>query len=252
MNTGIQDAYNLAWKLALVVRGRAPRSLLETYEKERRAVAEDVVATTRAATERIEGFRDLSEAERERLVLHLQEPEPDRTAMAEHREELDLDYRRSPICTQHRARGLAGTPLSKGPHPGAQARDAGPLRVGGRDTTLFEVMAGTRHTMLLFVGSRSQAEPRARLEALANHVVQVHGDLIDVCLVEPENERAHEPHGVTRIHDVQQALHRRYDAMGECLYLIRPDGYLGFRCEPVEPGALRSYLDRLFVPIASE
>jgi hypothetical protein len=46
MNTGIQDATNLAWKLALMVRGRAPGSLLDTYERERRPVARGVVSTT--------------------------------------------------------------------------------------------------------------------------------------------------------------------------------------------------------------
>jgi 2-polyprenyl-6-methoxyphenol hydroxylase-like FAD-dependent oxidoreductase len=46
MNTGIQDAANLAWKLALVVRGRAPGSLLDSYERERRPVARGVVSTT--------------------------------------------------------------------------------------------------------------------------------------------------------------------------------------------------------------
>ena len=49
MNTGIQDAYNLAWKLALVVQGAAPESLLDSYEAERRPVGADVVARTRAA-----------------------------------------------------------------------------------------------------------------------------------------------------------------------------------------------------------
>lgn len=38
MNTGIQDAHNLAWKLALVVKGVASRSVLQTYEMERRPV----------------------------------------------------------------------------------------------------------------------------------------------------------------------------------------------------------------------
>jgi 2-polyprenyl-6-methoxyphenol hydroxylase-like FAD-dependent oxidoreductase len=46
MNTGIQDAANLAWKLALVVRGSAPGSLLDSYERERRPVAKGVVSTT--------------------------------------------------------------------------------------------------------------------------------------------------------------------------------------------------------------
>ena len=46
MNTGIGDAVNLAWKLAAVVRGRAPSTLLDTYEQERIAFARRLVATT--------------------------------------------------------------------------------------------------------------------------------------------------------------------------------------------------------------
>jgi 2-polyprenyl-6-methoxyphenol hydroxylase-like FAD-dependent oxidoreductase len=50
MNTGIQDAMNLAWKLALVIRGYAPGSLLDSYERERKQVAREVVATTHRIT----------------------------------------------------------------------------------------------------------------------------------------------------------------------------------------------------------
>jgi len=46
MNTGIGDAINLAWKLAAVVRGHAPDSLLDSFEIERRAFAKTLVATT--------------------------------------------------------------------------------------------------------------------------------------------------------------------------------------------------------------
>jgi hypothetical protein len=46
MNTGIQDAYNLAWKLALVVRGEARGGLLDSYEAERMPVARALVGGT--------------------------------------------------------------------------------------------------------------------------------------------------------------------------------------------------------------
>src|SRR5215470_3914807 len=46
MNTGLQDAYNLAWKLALVVSNRADDALLDTYETERRPFAQKLLATT--------------------------------------------------------------------------------------------------------------------------------------------------------------------------------------------------------------
>ena len=50
MNTGIQDAYNLAWKLASVLKGVAPTTLLDSYEAERRPVGAHVVARTRDAS----------------------------------------------------------------------------------------------------------------------------------------------------------------------------------------------------------
>lgn len=46
MNTGIGDAVNLAWKLAAVLRGRAPQALLDSYEAERIAFARKLVETT--------------------------------------------------------------------------------------------------------------------------------------------------------------------------------------------------------------
>src|SRR5262249_57494032 len=84
MNTGIQDAYNLGWKLALVARGLAPQSLLDTYERERRAVAEDVIKVTRQATEHVELFRELPAAERERLYTHAFIPAADPPPPARH------------------------------------------------------------------------------------------------------------------------------------------------------------------------
>jgi FAD binding domain len=46
MNTGLQDAYNLGWKLALVAQGRADAALLDTYEQERIPVAKRLLETT--------------------------------------------------------------------------------------------------------------------------------------------------------------------------------------------------------------
>ena len=46
MNTGLQDAYNLAWKLALVVKGRADPALLDSYEQERIPVAQRLLLKT--------------------------------------------------------------------------------------------------------------------------------------------------------------------------------------------------------------
>src|ERR1044072_4482790 len=46
MNTGLQDAYNLAWKLSMVLSGRADQKLLDTYEAERMPVAHGLLEST--------------------------------------------------------------------------------------------------------------------------------------------------------------------------------------------------------------
>jgi len=51
LNLGVQDAFNLGWKLAAQVRGWAPESLLDTYQAERHPVAADVLDNTRAQME---------------------------------------------------------------------------------------------------------------------------------------------------------------------------------------------------------
>ncbi|WP_067885440.1 rifampin monooxygenase [Nocardia vaccinii] len=51
LNLGVQDAFNLGWKLAAQIRGWAPETLLDTYAAERHPVAEDVLNNTRAQME---------------------------------------------------------------------------------------------------------------------------------------------------------------------------------------------------------
>src|SRR5262249_10164142 len=53
MNTGIQDMINLAWKLALVLKGQAPQALLDTYEQERLPVMRGVLTKTEGLTDLI-------------------------------------------------------------------------------------------------------------------------------------------------------------------------------------------------------
>jgi hypothetical protein len=246
MNTGIQDAFNLAWKLALVVRGRAPQVLLKSYEQERRGVAEEVIASTRMATEGVKrlgeqagsGEGDGAPIERHAEML-IQEP----VGEAEHREELDLDYRRSPICRQH----LGRIPAHTGPHAGAQAREAGPLRLNSAPTTLFELLRGGRHLLLLFAGSETGGGAREELRGMAREVERLHGDLITAHVVVP-GAGGEDGEAEGELHDLEQALQRRFGAERECLYLIRPDGYIGFRSAPIHLVALRNYLDSLFLP----
>ncbi len=248
MNTGIQDAYNLAWKLALVHRGRAPEVLLDSYEKERRPVAEDVLATTKMLTDRFEAFTNLSPEQREQMYLNMVVPPEVAKRMARHLEQLDLNYTKSPICHQHTGSYFGKTRFTAGPRPGEEAPDARPLLHDNRKTTLFDLIRGPRHTLLLFPGADHEAKSWHRLEEFAQSVESGLGDVINIYFVAieagsvPSNPKL----DGRLILDPERSLHYRYGAETECVYLIRPDGYVGYRSEPATASAFHDYLGRIF------
>ncbi|HCW17354.1 MAG TPA: monooxygenase [Achromobacter sp.] len=131
MNTGLQDAYNLGWKLAAVLAG-APEALLETYEAERRPVAADVLGLS---TRLLAGFK-AGDNRRPREV-----------------QQLDIGYPTSPLSLPSQADSRLV--------PGHRAPDAIVRGAGGSPTRLFNLFKGTHWTLL--VNGRSTFAPSAGL-----------------------------------------------------------------------------------------
>lgn len=119
LNTSVQDAYNLGWKLAAVL-GGAPEALLDSYEQERRPVAEDMLGLS---TRLLDAMKQ-GEMRRGRDV-----------------HQLDIGYRGSALACEARER--RGPVLA-----GDRAPDA-PLRgAAGCPRRLFELFAGPHWTLL--------------------------------------------------------------------------------------------------------
>ena len=96
MNTGIGDGENLAFKLSLVVSGRADARLLDTYEAERRPVASDVLQTTSGLTELVAGQGGFARLVRDHLAIPLLNRSWMRRRIAEKASQLQVSYRRGP------------------------------------------------------------------------------------------------------------------------------------------------------------
>jgi 2-polyprenyl-6-methoxyphenol hydroxylase-like FAD-dependent oxidoreductase len=214
MNTGIQDAHNLAWKLALVLRGEAPASLLDSYEAERRPIGAEVVARTKAASESIGRDRP---KEDERLV--------DAQVL--------VSYRGGPIV-----RDDCGAE-AVGPKAGDRAPDvAGLARQGfGFPLRLHEVTAGTDHVLL----ARPEGDIAA-LSALAAGLARQRGRLVRVIAV-VDGEPTQHP-SVTVVGDKENGFAKAYGTAGAIL--VRPDGHIGWRGTSWRHPGLREYLDMLF------
>ncbi|MFI5763102.1 FAD-dependent monooxygenase [Streptomyces sp. NPDC051563] len=130
MNTGLGDAENLAWKLALVAAGRAGGGLLDTYEAERRPVAAEVLKSTSAMTGMILGQTRWARMLRDQIFVPLLNRPLVQRLVWEKSSQLTLTYRRGPLG--------GGLPYGRGSRPGDRVPD---LAGTGRDGTVTRLYA---------------------------------------------------------------------------------------------------------------
>jgi 3-(3-hydroxy-phenyl)propionate hydroxylase len=136
-NGGVQDADNLAWKLAAVLRGQAPRALLETYDAERIPAADENILHSTRATDFITPKTEAAGAYRDAVLLLARDHDFARRMVNSGRLSWPHAYTATPLSTPDRE------PWPAGPAPGAPAIDA-PLadgwllhRLGGRPVLLL-------------------------------------------------------------------------------------------------------------------
>ena len=97
MNTGLGDAWNLAWKLDLALRGRGNERLLESYSAERRPVIKDVVETTDRLTRAMAMANRFAQALRDTVIPALSHLSPIQHAFVRKLSGLGIAYGDSPI-----------------------------------------------------------------------------------------------------------------------------------------------------------
>ncbi len=247
MNTGIQDAFNLGWKLALAVRDEAAPGLLDTYETERFPVARSVLRGTDLGTRLILSSNQAARTFREWLLPIAAALPPARRQLLATISELTVGYPKSPLSIaadlpRDSLRFLERVP--GGLDPGERVPN-GALTdpQTGEPMSLFDLIA--RGWLMLLFPDRS-ASPRvmAAQHDAARQVRATVGDAMHIFVVvgsPPTGEMA-----VPALIDGDGAIARLFGASRGLVALIRPDGYLGYRGLPGQPLELASYLARVF------
>jgi hypothetical protein len=210
MNTGVQDAMNLAWKLALVAGGHADPRLLDSYDAERRPIAE-MVGTEGDEFEHMQLLTNADERDQRDQAMRTNFASPagrhhEKVAAAE----MDVSYAGSPIVA------------------GDAAPSVGGVAAGGRLPALRDAVHRAGHTVLLL------GAPTIDPAALS----QLSAALTDVTTDSPVFEAT-----VTEVVDVPTA-----DQLGVTdltLLAVRPDGYVGLRADVGHAAALVAYRRRI-------
>jgi 2-polyprenyl-6-methoxyphenol hydroxylase-like FAD-dependent oxidoreductase len=207
MNTGIQDAYNLGWKLAAVQEG-ADTALLDTYEEERLPIAAWVLGLTGQLHR-----QGLAQLEQRGL------PATRNTESFQ----LGLNYRG---CTL--ARELRANPV--GLRAGDRAPDAPGVRSAHTEHRLFDLLRGTHFTLLAF-GDNWEGPI---LEVQARFGASVRPVLFSAS-----------PSARVGVFDTEGHAAKAYGVCGATLFLIRPDGHVGLAMDEPAVEPLLKYLSEV-------
>ncbi|MEW6122067.1 MAG: FAD-dependent monooxygenase [Pseudomonadota bacterium] len=229
MNSGLQDAYNLAWKLALVAAGQCSDTILDSYEAERRPVAHKIVESGNDADgAMIMGAED-------RLARNAAIREVFSNPTTRHQEavaeaELDIDYGSSPIVLP------AATSLPRS----GQVLPA-PLEIrpaDGERAVLRSLYHRAGHTLLLVGSTAVGIEALSELHRTLS--TQAVGALFEASFA----ITAHGP-GAHGHAGIDPSVADRLGIQGMTLFVVRPDGYLGLRADFGHAEALTAYMAQL-------
>ncbi len=240
MNYGIQDAFNLAWKLAAVVRGDArPEPLLGSYHAERHRVNEQLLHGTDS------GFRAIaSPGTLTSLAMRFVGP----TALG-----LETVQARARILLSGTNISYAGSVLAEthgnadGPKAGDRAPDSPVVKLAEQETvSLFNLIypAG-RWTLLLFGGLKPTEDTCRQLVQVWQAALTDYARLLDAHFVLTDLLLAATLEEVPVLLDREHMAHEKYGVKTATICLIRPDGYVGFRSDLEHVGRLTAYLDRI-------
>jgi 2-polyprenyl-6-methoxyphenol hydroxylase-like FAD-dependent oxidoreductase len=208
MNTSVQDSYNLGWKLGQVLLYGAPDSLLDTYEEERLPVAAHVLNYTTRVHQGMWIDHDRKKVE----------------PRDEENWQLNVNYCRGSLAVDER-----GDVPSSALRAGHRAPDA-PLRdLSGAPFRLFDAFRGP-HFTLLAVGIADLPRPDPR-----------HSGVVHVYRIARAKRSVEE--GSQVLVDADGYAHNAY---GDGVFLIRPDGYIGYVGPSGGTPGLSRYLARFF------
>jgi 2-polyprenyl-6-methoxyphenol hydroxylase-like FAD-dependent oxidoreductase len=230
MNGGIQDAFNLGWKLNLVIKGKADDEILETYDSERRPVVDAYGASGDAAEQLRDVPNERSAVERvKRSIMSHLSCAPDRYAAGLAESELAFRYQENVITHGYHAQGREAQEKWLGILPGHRVPDAGPLRSTAGQRRLYELLREPGFVILWLATDRTAVEAAsAALDSLAA--------VWFLSTATWETMR-----GERWLVDEEGSAHARLGVIDPTLFVIRPDNRVGLRCEPPDLNRVLEY-----------
>jgi 3-(3-hydroxy-phenyl)propionate hydroxylase len=229
-NSGVQDADNLAWKLKLVLAGKAPDTLLDTYGYEREQAADENILNSTRATDFITPKSAISRNFRDAVLLLSKECPFARTIVNSGRLSVPATYRASALSTSDIDEFKGGV------IPGAPAMDS-PVEIEGEQQGWILPLLGNDFNGVYFAGE--EEIPPKTLDAL-HSLSHMEIPVKSIIVTAPARMPSAAMDGVTVVADVQGLMTERFEARPGTFYLLRPDQHVCARWRVLDTEQVRT------------
>ncbi|QDZ24480.1 FAD-binding oxygenase [Chloropicon primus] len=244
MNTGLQDSYNLGWKLWLACQSKASAALIKSFSLERQPIGRTLIRTTDTAFSAVAGssvmFRMLRSVMFSALGRKFLLPEVERR-IPQLVAQLWISYRSGPLALSVLPRKFFGSwPL--------QAGDRLPFLKLEKGTTTLDLVRGPHFTVLFLASSTAAAEELCSEVVLKQLEVLKEGAGLKSFLLSCHQD-CRGPPGIESLAIADPAdFKRKFGGITDGMLLVRPDKYIGYMEALGMKSRLSEYLERLFKP----
>ncbi|PIQ22038.1 MAG: pentachlorophenol monooxygenase [Cytophagales bacterium CG18_big_fil_WC_8_21_14_2_50_42_9] len=230
MNTGLQDAYNLAWKLALVIQEAVEPDLLLTYQDERLPVAKNLVAST----DKLFSFMVSSNPVMRFLRLNtlpllfkkVFRYNSVRSSIFKRVSQTGIRYQKSRLSVTAAAEKHFP---EQAPHPGDRVPYMSVFSADQqRKMSLYSLLHHSYFTLLIFKSTFGPDRAEQLKEELEAELEIYYPELVHTQIIYP--------------HEENHVLYDQFGINEDAFYLIRPDNYIAFRAQPANVESLMQYL----------
>jgi 2-polyprenyl-6-methoxyphenol hydroxylase-like FAD-dependent oxidoreductase len=221
LNTGVQDAFNLGWKLAFAVRGDAPTRLLDTYYSERFPIGKKILRTSDFLLRSLLVHQPIARSLREflfRLLIPL------------------------PLVQRNLALNLSGLGIQYQTGVGAKAGkripDMSLMSAQQKQVRLYELLRFPGYTLLLFINPEQVQNASSVLDQISPY----QGETLQVHIILNNGLPQLHDFGVNTLVDYRGDWETRLGTKTGRALLLRPDGYVAFDCQELNAGVIEHYL----------
>lgn len=223
MNTGIQDAYNLAWKLALVIQKKSKSLLLESYQTERYPIIQEAVEQNEFYT-KLALFDKNFISKLKQFSRNLSDDVLLQTKMGNQLTQLNIQYENSQV-------------IQYGKNSLISAGQRAPDVILNNNKKLYHYFNNTKHNILIIMEKNST---KIQFEIIPSLLKSLDKQLPDVFNIVIVNQEKIEDY-ITII-DSDWLIHEAYQIKASTIYIVRPDTYIAYVSEDFNLKSIESFL----------